>query len=76
MGYIASGFTPDEEKLILDRTAALVATNEKLYSMTAAEETRRRWMLGFGIAGVVFAAVKLGLVAFPMLRKGRVLGGL
>jgi uncharacterized membrane protein len=71
MGYIATGFTPDEEKLLLDRTQRLVTTSDKIVAMNAAEESRRRWTLALGVVGAVFAAVKLGIVAFPLIKQRR-----
>jgi hypothetical protein len=35
------------------------------------DESRRKWTLLIGAAGALFAAVKLGIVAFPHIRAAR-----
>lgn len=69
MSYYATGFTEEQEGLILQRTQLLVDRSNKLVEMNTAEESRRKWTFALGVAGAIFAAIKLGIVAVPAWRK-------
>jgi hypothetical protein len=71
MSYIPTGFSPQEQTLIIE-------TQEKIYGNTAEiikrqkeEEKRRRWALGLGAIGALIAAARLGLVAIPFFKERR-----
>jgi hypothetical protein len=64
MTYLAAGFTPEQEKQLLDSTAAIAAAQK-------ADAEKRRWYVIFGAAGALFAAARLGIVAIPFIKERR-----
>lgn len=59
---------PEPDRVVLDR----IDTNVKALVTTMEDDARRRKIsLAIGIAGVVFAAAKLGIIAIPHIKKWR-----
>jgi hypothetical protein len=78
MAYIATGFTPDQEEQLLAGQVTLEQRTAEIIRRQKEEESRRRWTMLFAVAGGLFAAIKLGIVVFPTIKKRRAekLGGL
>jgi len=64
MSYLPTGFTEEQEGTLLEAVADIQRRQKE-------EESRRRWTLLLGGIGALFAAVKLGIVVIPTIRKRR-----
>lgn len=67
--YVPCGFTPEQEQALLE---AQVTTQEQLtrvISWQKTEEERRKWTLIIGGVGLLFAALKLGILVIPSVRE-------
>ena len=64
MAYVPTGFTPEQE-------AQLLATTSEMAAWQKAEEKRRKWFTAATIAGAIFAAARLGVVAIPFIKERR-----
>jgi cyclopropane fatty-acyl-phospholipid synthase-like methyltransferase len=69
MAYVPAGFTEEQEKLVLSRQEKIEAHVDEIIARQKTEESRRRWTLLFAVVGGVFAAVRLGVIAFPLMKK-------
>lgn len=65
MGYVSQGFTEEQETYLLQATADILKRQKD-------EEERRKWTVVFGAVGAVFAAIKLGILVIPKIRKPRI----
>ena len=64
MSYHGIGFTLDEE-------ADVLTSVHKMLTLQEQEARARKAALIFGIAGALFAAVRLGIVFAPKVRRKR-----
>lgn len=69
MSYIAQGFTEEQE-------GHITASIDKMLEWQKAEEQRRKWTLIIGGFGLLLAAIKLGVVVMPTVRRSQRLGKL
>ena len=74
MGYIATGFTPDQEEQLLAGQVTLEQRTAEIIRRQKQEESRRRWTMLFAVAGGLFAAIRLGIIVFPKVRKRKEAG--
>jgi hypothetical protein len=71
MAYMPIGFTPEQESYLVESQGKLVTLNEDVIKRLKEEESRRKWTLVLGGVGMLFAAIKLGIVVVPTIRKRR-----
>lgn len=71
MAYVPVGFTPEQETYLVESQGKLVTLNEEIIRRQKEEESRRRWTILLGLGGAVLAAIKLGVVVIPTIRKRR-----
>lgn len=64
--YIAAGADDAPVPITLEILGARTA---EILQRQKDEEDRRKWTLLFTIGGALFAAVRLGIIAIPHLRK-------
>lgn len=62
MGYMRIGFTEEQEATVLERLEDIVRRQRE-------EESRRRWTLLLGGIGAVLAAIRLGVIVLPSVRR-------
>lgn len=70
---------PPEASVELTVDARLAQVNDQLVEVLrhqAEEESHRKWTLLFTIGGALFAAVRLGIIALPHVRRRHALGEL
>ena len=61
----AVGFTEEQE-------ATLLANQAEILKRQKDEESRRRWTILLTAGGALFAALRLGIIALPLVKKRRV----
>jgi hypothetical protein len=69
MAYVGVGFTEDEEAQVLTGQRTTQEQLAKVIAWQKAEESKRRWTLIIGGIGVLFAALKLGVLVVPSVRE-------
>ncbi len=68
MSYVPAGFTMQQEDEILTGQQAHGKQLDNIIARLKAEERQRRWTLIIGGIGVLFAAIKLGVLVIPSVR--------
>lgn len=68
MSYVPAGFTIEQEDAILTGQRAQGEQLTNIIARLKAEESQRRWTLIIGGIGVLFAAIKLGVLVIPSVR--------
>jgi hypothetical protein len=77
MSYVPTGFNLQEETEILTGQRTAKDKLDEIIARLKAEERQRRWTLIVGSIGVLFAAIKLGVLVIPSVRvRSRKLGRL
>ncbi len=61
----------DEPVVASDPIARIEAATAEILRSQKEEESRRRWTLLLTIGGALFAAVRLGIIVLPAIRKRR-----
>lgn len=69
MSYVQTGFSEQEEAEILTGQRTLQKQLTEVTAWQRAEESRRRLTLIIGGIGVLFAALKLGVLVIPSVRE-------
>lgn len=69
MSYVQAGFTEEEEAEILTGQRTMQSQIAQVTAWQKAEESRRRLTLIIGGIGVLFAALKFGILVVPSFRE-------
>lgn len=69
--YIAVGLTEDQSSSLVSDMATLKEQTALILEKQTAEDRNRRLTTIFAIGGALFAAMRLGVLAFPKIRKRR-----
>lgn len=71
MGYIQSGFSEENEKIILDTLSRIDETQSRIDTTQKREVKVRQYALYAAIAGSVLAFLKLGIISFDVFKRWR-----